>query len=58
MYQIIIKGKNAISALQSNHVIVGTGKGNFEPNTVVTREQYATFLNRAVINFNLKDEDY
>ncbi|MFA1810592.1 S-layer homology domain-containing protein [Bacillus anthracis] len=50
--------KNVISALQSNHVIVGTGKGNFEPNTVVTREQYATFLNRAVINFNLKDEDY
>ncbi len=46
--------KNAISALQSNHVIVGTGNGKFEPNKVVTREQYATFLNRAVFLFSSK----
>ncbi|TCW53261.1 S-layer family protein [Bacillus thuringiensis] len=50
--------KNAISALQSNHVIVGTGNGEFEPNKVVTREQYATFLNKAVFYFPVKDENY
>ncbi|MRQ34293.1 S-layer homology domain-containing protein, partial [Bacillus anthracis] len=50
--------KNAISALQSNHVIVGTGNGKFEPNKVVTREQYATFLNKAVFYFPVKDENY
>ncbi|RWS42066.1 S-layer homology domain-containing protein [Bacillus mycoides] len=48
--------KNAISALQANNVIVGTGNGKFEPNKVVTREQYATFLNKAIINFYMKDE--
>ncbi|MED1058915.1 S-layer homology domain-containing protein [Bacillus mycoides] len=48
--------KKAISALQANNVIVGTGNGKFEPNKVVTREQYATFLNKAIINFHLKDE--
>lgn len=48
--------KNAISALQSNNVIVGTGNGKFEPHKIVTREQYATFLYKAIINFHLKDE--
>ncbi|OQR55410.1 S-layer homology domain-containing protein [Bacillus sp. CDB3] len=50
--------KNAISALQSNNVIVGTGNGKFEPNKLVTREQYAAFLYKAIINFHLKDEKY
>ncbi|HDR7794992.1 TPA: S-layer homology domain-containing protein [Bacillus luti] len=50
--------KGAISALQSNNVVVGTGNGKFEPNKVVTREQYATFLNKAVFNFYVKDEEY
>ncbi|MBK5473071.1 S-layer homology domain-containing protein [Bacillus mycoides] len=50
--------KNAISALQSNNVIIGTGNGKFEPNKFVTREQYAAFLYKAIINFHLKDEKY
>ncbi|MBY0600318.1 S-layer homology domain-containing protein [Bacillus bingmayongensis] len=48
--------KDAISALQSNNVVVGTGSGKFEPRTIVTREQYAQFLYNAIINYHLKEE--
>lgn len=48
--------KDAISALQSNKVVIGTGNGKFEPNAFVTREQYAKFLNQAIIRYHIKDE--
>ncbi|KOS29742.1 S-layer protein [Bacillus anthracis] len=50
--------KDAISAVQSNHITAGTGDGKFEPNIVVTREQYAQFLYNAVFYFPVKDENY
>ncbi|PFJ18107.1 N-acetylmuramoyl-L-alanine amidase [Bacillus cereus] len=40
--------KDAISALQSNGITVGTGNGKFEPDMIVKREQYAQFLYRAM----------
>ncbi|HDR7777678.1 TPA: S-layer homology domain-containing protein [Bacillus tropicus] len=41
---------DAISALQENKIVVGTGNNMFEPKRIVTREQYAQFLYNA-INF-------
>lgn len=38
----------AISALQSNGISVGTGNGTFEPKMIVTREQFAQFLYNAL----------
>lgn len=35
---------NAISAVQSNGISIGTGNNNFEPKMVVKREQYVQFL--------------
>ncbi|MGG2094863.1 N-acetylmuramoyl-L-alanine amidase [Bacillus sp. S13(2024)] len=35
---------DAISALQSNGITVGTGNGKFEPGTTTTRGQYSKFL--------------
>ncbi|WP_410491886.1 S-layer homology domain-containing protein (plasmid) [Bacillus thuringiensis] len=46
--------KDAISALQSNGITVGTGNGKFEPDMIVKREQYAQFLYRAM---NVKNEE-
>lgn len=46
--------KDAISALQSNGITIGTGNGNFEPDMIVKREQYAQFLYRAM---NVKSEE-
>ncbi|PFO74452.1 S-layer homology domain-containing protein [Bacillus cereus] len=40
---------NAISALQENKISTGTGDNMFEPNSIVTREQYAQFLYNAII---------
>ncbi|ENL4423699.1 MULTISPECIES: S-layer homology domain-containing protein [Bacillus cereus group] len=40
--------KDAISALQSNGITIGTGNGKFEPDMIVKREQYAQFLYRAM----------
>ncbi|WP_242257168.1 S-layer homology domain-containing protein [Bacillus cereus group sp. BfR-BA-01379] len=40
---------DAISALQENKITVGTGDNMFEPNSIVTREQYAQFLYNAII---------
>ncbi|PEF38018.1 S-layer homology domain-containing protein, partial [Bacillus wiedmannii] len=42
--------RDAISALQSNNVAVGTGDGKFEPEMLVTRGQFAKFLQRAIDN--------
>ncbi len=36
--------RDAISALQSNKVVVGTGDGKFEPEMLVTRGQFAKIL--------------
>ncbi|MBE7150338.1 S-layer homology domain-containing protein [Bacillus sp. SIMBA_074] len=47
--------KDLISALQSNKAIVGTGNGLFEPEKLVTREQYAKFLNNALHRFYAND---
>ncbi|HDR7622335.1 TPA: S-layer homology domain-containing protein [Bacillus mycoides] len=44
-----------ISALQSNKAIVGTGNGLFEPEKLVTREQYVKFLNIAIQRFYAND---
>ena len=38
----------AISALQSNGISAGTGEGKFEPKMIVTREQFAQFLYKAM----------
>ncbi|MEH7458142.1 S-layer homology domain-containing protein [Bacillus sp. JJ1127] len=38
----------AISALQENKIVVGTGDNLFEPKKVVTREQFAQFLYSAM----------
>ncbi|EMI9087071.1 TPA: S-layer homology domain-containing protein [Bacillus thuringiensis] len=40
---------DAISALQSNDVVKGMGNGQYEPNTFVTREQFAVFLKNAMV---------
>jgi len=48
--------EEAISALQSNQVVTGTGKGMYELNRPVSREQYAQFINNAIINYHLKEE--
>ncbi|MEM5606758.1 S-layer homology domain-containing protein [Bacillus cereus] len=42
--------KDAISAVQSNHIAVGVGEGKFAPDMKVTREQYAQFLYNAISN--------
>ncbi|MDZ4406749.1 M60 family metallopeptidase [Bacillus cereus] len=42
--------KDAISAVQSNHVAAGVGEGKFAPDMEVTREQYAQFLYNAILN--------
>ncbi|QUG82983.1 S-layer homology domain-containing protein [Bacillus nitratireducens] len=42
--------RDAISALQSNKVAVGTGDGKFEPEMLVTRGQFAKFLQRSIDN--------
>ncbi|MGH0431488.1 S-layer homology domain-containing protein [Bacillus hominis] len=42
--------RDAISALQSNKVVVGTGDGKFEPEMLVTRGQFAKFLQQAIYN--------
>ncbi|MGH0431489.1 S-layer homology domain-containing protein [Bacillus hominis] len=47
--------KDSISALQSNKAIVGTGNGLFEPEKLVTREQYAKFLHNAILRFHSND---
>ncbi|KOS29150.1 N-acetylmuramoyl-L-alanine amidase [Bacillus anthracis] len=43
--------KNAISAVQSNGIAAGKGEGKFDPNKVVTREQYAQFLYNAMASY-------
>ncbi len=42
--------RDAISALQSDNVVVGTGDGKFEPEMLVTRGQFAKFLQRSIDN--------
>lgn len=42
--------RDAISALQSNNVVAGTGAGKFEPEMFVTRGQFAKFLKKAIDN--------
>jgi hypothetical protein len=42
--------KDAISAVQSNHIAAGIGEGKFAPDMKVTREQYAQFLYNAILN--------
>jgi hypothetical protein len=42
--------RDAISALQSNNVVAGTGAGKFEPEMLVTRGQFAKFLKKAIDN--------
>ncbi|WP_257156072.1 M60 family metallopeptidase [Bacillus cereus] len=42
--------KDAISAVQSNHIAAGVGEGKFVPDMKVTREQYAQFLYNAILN--------
>ncbi|MEB9681164.1 S-layer protein [Bacillus thuringiensis serovar pingluonsis] len=42
--------RDAISALQSNKVVVGTGDGKFEPEMLVTRGQFAKFLQLSIDN--------
>jgi hypothetical protein len=42
--------KDAISAVQSNHIAAGVGEGKFAPDMKVTREQYAQFLYNAILN--------
>ncbi|HDR7795182.1 TPA: S-layer homology domain-containing protein [Bacillus luti] len=40
----------AINAVGSNGISAGDGSGNFAPNMKVTREQYAQFLYKAILN--------
>ncbi|WP_242236088.1 S-layer homology domain-containing protein [Bacillus cereus group sp. BfR-BA-01316] len=42
--------RDAISGLQSNNVVVGTGDGKFGPEMLVTRGQFAKFLKKAIDN--------
>ncbi|MFK4308071.1 hypothetical protein ABH955_002796 [Bacillus sp. RC240] len=37
--------------VSANKAIVGTGNGLFEPEKLVTREQYAKFLNNTIQRF-------
>jgi hypothetical protein len=48
--------RDAISGLQSNNVVVGTGDGKFEPEMLVTRGQFAKFLKKAIDNSTGKME--
>ncbi|EOO14735.1 S-layer homology domain-containing protein [Bacillus mycoides] len=48
---IFVSG-NIVSA---NKAIVGTGNGLFEPEKLVTREQYAKFLNNTIHRFYAND---
>ncbi|PIE92348.1 S-layer protein [Bacillus fungorum] len=48
--------RDAISALQSNNVVVGTGDGKFEPEMLVTRGQFAKFLQLSIDNSSGKME--
>ncbi|HFJ9423826.1 TPA: S-layer homology domain-containing protein, partial [Bacillus paranthracis] len=48
--------EEAISALQSNRVVTGTGKDMYDLNRPVPREQYAQFINNAIINYHLKED--
>ena len=48
--------EDAISALQSNNVVRGTGNDMYELNRPVPREQYAQFINNAIINYHLKED--
>ncbi|PEC54700.1 N-acetylmuramoyl-L-alanine amidase [Bacillus cereus] len=41
----------AISALESNGVTAGNGAGAFNPNSVLTREEYAQFLYNAMASY-------
>ena len=41
--------RDAISALHSNKVAVGTGDGKFQPEMLVTRGQFAKFYNDQLI---------
>ncbi|MFE6586944.1 S-layer homology domain-containing protein [Bacillus mobilis] len=47
---------NAISALQENKIVVGTGNNMFEPKKIVTREQYAQFLYNTMNTLVVKPE--
>ncbi|MDC6159935.1 S-layer homology domain-containing protein [Bacillus albus] len=47
---------NAISALQENKIVVGTGNSMFEPKKIVTREQYAQFLYNTINKAAVKPE--
>lgn len=47
---------NAISALQENKIVVGTGNNMFEPKKIVTREQYAQFLYNTMTTVVVKPE--
>ncbi|EOP72322.1 MULTISPECIES: S-layer homology domain-containing protein [Bacillus] len=42
--------KNAISAIKTNDITVGIGENKFGPSMKVTREQYAQFLYKAMLN--------
>lgn len=42
--------KNAISAIQTNDITAGIGENKFGPSMKVTREQYAQFLYKAMLN--------
>ncbi|KZD36784.1 MULTISPECIES: S-layer homology domain-containing protein [Bacillus] len=42
--------ENAISAIQTNNITMGIGENKFGPSMSVKREQYATFLYRAILN--------
>ncbi len=56
MYQKGHWAEEAISALQSNRVVTGTGKDMYDLNRPVPREQYAQFINNAIINYHLKED--
>ncbi|MEB9975690.1 S-layer homology domain-containing protein [Bacillus cereus] len=45
---------NAINAVGSNGIAQGVGEGNFAPNMKVTREQYAQFLYKAILQSNFQ----
>ncbi|MGW5982886.1 S-layer homology domain-containing protein [Bacillus mycoides] len=47
---------DAISALQDNKIVVGTGNNMFEPKKIVTREQYAMFLYNTINMVEAKPE--
>ncbi|WP_370513115.1 S-layer homology domain-containing protein [Bacillus sp. AR2-1] len=47
---------DAISALQENKIVVGTGNNMFEPKKIVTREKYVQFLYNAINLVEAKPE--